>query len=372
MADEFAENGAENEPPAEFEPLKNEETEEFPDRHGEEKVIDADILLETKTAATTKADAPEDDFSRFLANLPSDEHMSFVVTRLSDRNHSGSFRLPCLTNEQLETLYWNGESDPTEIYSQITRLYGGGVYRIQSRAKRGFVKEATWQVTLGDPAFLSEREKLLRKEEANTSEPQRTVESSQQFQPPPPSTRKSFFKEAMEEAQDYKAFQDFFAPPAPTAPVVTVSEEKVTKETIKMELVKNAMNDPQLIKEAMYAVFDITPPKSTQPKGWFDRLIENETAVTIIVGAAAPVVAPLVSVITKFITPTVPPAGQTATATATAIQLRKPAINTQAAAQPETQAQPAQTQQDTPAPPTQSEQPTPAADKPKLPSLFLK
>lgn len=290
-------------------------SEEFEENLEDETIQEAVIISETKTNFAQKEEVEPDEFSQFLSQLPTDSEIKFIVTRLADRNLSGQFRLPCLSDQHTDNLYWTGETDPSDIYSQITKKHGGGRYRIQIRGREGFAKNATWTITLSDPVELSDRENLIKNEKAKADEQERKNDTSQMFANPIPQTSpKSALKEFLEQAQEFKQLQELLAPqPAPQPqiiqqPAAPVTAAPVTKESIKLTLIQEAVKEPELLKMALRSVFEIQEPITPEDKpSWFENLAlsfasnpEIQEKALVIIGQVA---APLIG----LLTPKVPP-----------------------------------------------------------------
>lgn len=233
-------------------------TEEF----DELPIKDAEIVSETPLTKVKTAEKEEepDDFTKFLLTLPEDSNPAIIITRQPDRNYAGQFRIACESQEHTGTLNWNNYTDPSEIYNDIAKKFGGGRYSIQVKDGQRFEKHRTWTTTIGDPVQMSEKEKTLLELKTKNEEQPRNVESSPVFANAPQAEpeKKNFLREAMEQIKDLKEFQNLLAPPTQPASDPT-AQPIITKETIKMALIEKALNNENLVEKAIEAVFDIAP-----------------------------------------------------------------------------------------------------------------
>ncbi len=238
------------------------------DFHGELPIKDAEITSETRTAQTKfDDDAGEDFLTQFLASFPDTSNISFVVTRQPDKHLAGNFQIPCDGQSYTDTIYWTDESEPSDLYDEITRKHGGGRYTIQARTgAKGFQKNKSWTINLADPPQPSERLKTLLTVKTKTAEEQQQQQPAQNPVPQPDASHqppKSAIKQALEELEDFQKLQKIFTPPALTTappPIAAPPQvEPVTTDSVKWRVLDKALNFEPLVEKALNGVLELPP-----------------------------------------------------------------------------------------------------------------
>lgn len=287
MKAKTTENDEENKSTVKFELVNEDDDVEFPNETGDETAIEAEEILPSKPfSEILQPDEPIDSrLSDFFSTLPQNNGTRFIVARLPDRSMSGKFRLPCDEEEDCESVYWKGETEPSELYAKIRNMNGGGVYRIRTHGNTGFVKGGTWTVTLGDPSKKSDKEKLIdeKNAKAKTDEQPRRDENSQVFvsKPQPEVTAKTAIKDFLEQAKEFKELQELFAPPpaAQTEQPAQTAAAQITKESIKMALIEKSLAQPELLEMALKSVFDIPINEAEEkPQGFWETIAQTFAA----------------------------------------------------------------------------------------------
>ena len=348
--------------------------EDFPAEINHKPIIDAQILRETLNKPAIEIESPEAELTgiaALLSNLKTDSDVSILITRLKDGLHKNQFRQPCEESGKVDTVAWDGEPYPDALYTYIRKTYGGGRYRFQLRYNGGF--KESWTDTLLDPAELSDKEKLERKQKTNADEQPRTVESSQLFaNPKPPEEKKDALQELIDQADKFNQLRAILspspgeAPPPPAVLPAANDEPRITKDTIKMLLIEKALDRPNLLEKAVESVFDIESKETRYPGFWesiAQSFATNDQVQSMLINGLSAVAAPIAGlVMTKFMPPP-----QTTTVAAPPI-LRSPQINTpqQQPPAPQTTAEMPMTEPTAPTAPTE-----PANPLPSLPLITL-
>jgi hypothetical protein len=272
--------------------FENDENDEnFSENSNEKPIFDAEISNETfhnkneneeiNKLPGDDEEILQDDFQDFLENLPNDAEASFIIQRLPDRNLKGEFRQPCNVQKHIDTIYYNGESKPEEIYNQITEKFGGGKYHFQVRQGKYFGKG--WTKNLSDPPFLTQIEKELKQISAADHAGEQTA-NLQNPPNPQPSTQTG---ETLDETdkmilffEKHKKLNELLSPkseqlqpvmqpaPAPNANV---------RENIKLLLIEKALTTgkPDLIEMTIRSAFDIPHDDQTDKPQGFWEIIAN-------------------------------------------------------------------------------------------------
>ena len=313
MAVKKAENDLNRIKSLKIEMVSDDDAPDFPADHTHDEPIDAEVLEEMKAEIIEHDETTEKltGIAALLANVKTEKEVSLIIKRLPDAQYKGQFRVPCSVISTIETVIWNGESYPGEHYDYVQKTYGGGFYRFQLHYDGGF-KEA-WKETLYDLATLSEKEKLIKKEEETTSEQVRTAQSSQQFAQQPqasatPENKLDGMREMMTFYKEMKEFETTFAPkdeekddPAP---------EPVTKESIQMEIVKDLKNDPEIMRTVVRSIFGVKEQQE-KPAGFFVNLgnsvgaaiVSNPRIIERAVDAAATTISAVADIGKGFFNP---------------------------------------------------------------------
>lgn len=239
-----------------------EDTEENPEFSEEEldnsDAIDAEFTEIKKSSVYTRAEKDDpivDEFASFLSELTDESNITFVVWRKSDKNLAGKFRIPCEISFYCDSIYWNKEQSPEEVYDQVAKKHGGGRYSFQVRSGKGFQK--TWTVVIGDPAQPSERERTMRGEREQ-SEPERTKENSQTFAQPQPTTPPPDpLDTIIGQAQKMNALREALFPPSQqTETTVAEPARRSVRDEMLLTLTGQAKDDPNLRSLIINAIFD--------------------------------------------------------------------------------------------------------------------
>lgn len=328
----------------------------------DEKIKDAEILSETKFDKPVDAEELEefisDDFSQFLLNLPSDTEASFVVSRLPDRNLKGEFRQACNVFQKKTVIYWNGETAPDEIYSQVVEQFGGGKYMFQIRQNQRLGK--AWTEVLGDPPHLTEIEKALiaEKQQTHQLEQAKTFTPNQDFTANPSNEKQSnnSIKDLIGQIKDVKELQEILNPPPQTAAPATNSNADIkpqTKAEIALEFYSRAVDDNAKTK-IINSIFGTASSEvlETEEKGFiaetFEYVVHNPsntiTAIQTIFGGLASIFAPLLQSRQTAAAPNFAPAQNNAPAAFNLDALRNVQPDAQPAQQPENASQAAQSE----------------------------
>jgi hypothetical protein len=259
MAEENQKNDLEL---AEFGEDFSNQIEDFEKSEGETPAIDADFTEEKTVKPPSVSDKGaifgaivDDEFSAFLSSLPTDEVVTIVVWRLSDRNYTGQFRLPCEDSGHQDTIYWKAPKTSEEIYADIQKKHGGGLYQFKIRQGRGFAKGKVWNQLIRDPAEPSVAEKALMDAlKPKTDEQVRNNQSSQVFANEKSPKPQSKMRELLNELKEFEELKNFFAPEAAPAPVVQNSPVPADDQ-IKLSVFKLAEGNPELSKQAFEFAF---------------------------------------------------------------------------------------------------------------------
>ncbi len=360
---------AENKNTSTIELLNDGNSEEFPDIENDLEVKEAEIISETRIKPEDLNEVYTDEFSQFLDNLPADADASFLISRLPDRNLKGEFRTPCNVLKHVETIYWNGETKPEEIYAQITAKHGGGKYMFQIRQGKGFGK--SWTQVLADPPHLTEIEKALRtdKEETKSEEQARNNAASQVFanlqRPTEPTDAFAGMRQFMTVFQEIEAFKQAIKPPEPTVSEPAPAQPEITADTIKLKVIEKAIENPELLQMAVMSVFKIPAEVKDSVEGEqgnflvetfkfaFSHPNETKAVIETVVSGFGSFFAPIIS---RF---SAPPAQPPPTANFGLDSFRMPRNEPPAAPMAETQPQP----QQSPAAPVFEPQPQPESAK---------
>lgn len=249
--------------------------ESFEEIEREKNVIPAEILSESRVLIEPKEEQLNERLTELLKNLPQEAETKFIVTRLADKNLAGQFRIPCNHNEECDAIYWNGDNEPSELYAQVRKLHGGGLYRFRTHANGGFVKNGTWTQIIAD-GEISEKEKVLESLKTKTEAVKAEVVQPQ-FVPQQQNVDDSFERFLMQ-FERLEKFKQVIAPPTP--PPMEQTAPTVNKETIKMALIEKAMNEPELVSMAIRSVFDIPADVAAEAE-------EKNTVIEIIKYVAA-------------------------------------------------------------------------------------
>lgn len=286
----------------------------FKEMKQDENSLPAEILSESRIFVEPKEEQLNERLTELLKNLPQEAETKFIVSRLADKNLSGQFRIPCNHNEDCDAIYWNGDSEPSELYAQVRKLHGGGLYRFRTHANGGFVKNGTWTQIIADGAELSEKEKVLETLKVKEVETAKAEVVQSQFEPKQQNNEDSFNTFLMQ-FERLEQFKKAIAPPAPP-PMEQQTAPAVTKESIKMALIEKAMNEPELVSMAIKSVFDIAPDVAaeSEEKSTVIEIIkyvaahpnESKTVLDTVLGSFGGLFSPLASlVMPKPPTPTV-------------------------------------------------------------------
>lgn len=258
-----------------FEILDKSEAPDFDEN--DENAIDADFKPLTNNftpparaahvAQLHEDEVQKDDFALFLEGLPKNEDVTIIVTRLADKNLSGEFRITCNAHQKVDTIYWNGETEPDELYSQFTKKHGGGRYSFQIRRGKGF--DRAWTQILGDPAEPSEKEKTILAAKAKMTEHDRTPEHSQLFAQPQTAVKP--IDELIEQFEKMNRLREAITPPAQPQPQTISAEPTAARRSIKDEmllsLTEQAKESPELRQLIIGALFD-RQNESTEKTGF--------------------------------------------------------------------------------------------------------
>lgn len=263
--------------------------------------LPAEILSESRFFVEPKEEQLNERLTELLKNLPQEAETKFIVTRLADKNLSGQFRIPCNHNEECDAIYWNGDSEPSELYAQVRKIHGGGLYRFRTHANGAFVKNGTWTQIISD-GELSEKEKVLESLKIKEVEPIKAEVVQPNFAPQPQQSNDDSFEKFLNQFERLEQFKRAIAPPSP--PPAEAPAPTVNRETIKMALIEKAMNEPELVSMAIRSVFDIPPEMAeAEEKSTVIEIFkyiaahpgESKTVLDTILGSAAGVIAPLAS-----------------------------------------------------------------------------
>lgn len=262
---------------AEFETdlISNENFEEI---RQDKNAIPAEILSESRVLLEPKEEQLNEKLTELLKNLPQEAETKFIVTRLADKNLSGQFRILCNHNEECDAIYWNGDSEPSELYAQVRKLHGGGLYRFRTHANGGFVKNGTWTQIISDGSELSEKEKVLELLKNNSAEPVKVEVNQPQFVPQQ-TTNQDSFEQFLMQFERLEQFKKAIAPQNPP-PIEQTAAPNVTKESIKLTIVEKCLDEPELLKMAVRSVFDV-------PAEIAEAETEKNTVVEVIKYVAA-------------------------------------------------------------------------------------
>jgi len=259
--------------------------EDGPDAGGE--VIAGEVVEpapRAKAADVQSVDTEPDPLEAFLANIPRDSDVTIVVKRKPD--HGIKFRQPCNEHKWVCNLYWDQRA-AEEIYALIQRKEGGGRYGLQFQYGGGFNR--AWDVTIDDPADLSDREKTIRGDDAKDSEPERKPDVSQPFVPTqPPADSLDTLKKTLRDAQELKELLGINdKPDAAAGPTYTIQEQ------IALEMMKTTSGDPELGGQVIKKILGLKDDKGE--KAWSDvawhavsHAGELIQVVTTVAGIAGP------------------------------------------------------------------------------------
>jgi hypothetical protein len=278
MTTENEENGSNISKPLRIEMVNDDEAEHFHNEETDKTAHEAEIISETRFPKVEREEQINDKLSEFLAALPNQADTKFIVARLPDNNLSGNFRLPCDQEEQCEPVYWNGSNEPSPIYSQITKKNGGGIYRIRTHNKGGFVKDGTWVVTLSDPAEPSAKEKLIKEQREKEREEIRVVEAPPYVPIPQPFIVQPEKVDEMDLVisvleKSKKLHELTSPPPAPAAPPAepqNTARPMDAKTAFIIELYRESQEKEQKNK-LLNAVLNIEDKTDAPPVPWYEN-----------------------------------------------------------------------------------------------------
>ncbi len=295
-----------------FESIERADDEEFPEKDDIETTIDGEFTEEKRPANFIVSDETTEHLTgiaALLANVKTEKEASLIIKRLADQQYKGQFRVPCTMDKTVETIRWNGEPYPGEHYEYVQRTYGGGFYRFQLQYGGGF-KEA-WVETLDDLPTLSEKELLIKKEEATKEREQpRTVESSQPFVQSGPENKMDGMREFMRVFKEMKEFENAMSSKNEKEPEHQASEPPITKESIQMEIVRGINDDPEILKMAVRSIFGIKDAQE-KPPGFFAQvgnaigsaIVSNPRIIEKVVDTAATAVSVVAETGKSFFVP---------------------------------------------------------------------
>jgi len=271
-------------------------------------IKEAEILDETKRPAeTTEAQPaePEDEFAQLIAKLPSDCNPTLLITRQPDRQFSGKWRTLCESQSYEGSLNWNNYKEPSEIYDDIGKQFGGGRFTIQIKDGQRMEKGKTVTVNIADPTGLSVKEETaLKLRQSTEKEPAPVFQSQPEPIAAAPVAPVDPLDNFLNTFTKFKQINEMMTP-APTAaaapePAPTI-QAPVTRQTIQMAVVEAVLkgNNQALIEKTLVAALDISPDTPEASNGVIGDTIsfivqhpsESKTALDIVVSTFAGVAA---------------------------------------------------------------------------------
>lgn len=282
MTIENEENEPKNSRPLRIKIVDDENSEHFHNPETDKTAQDAEVISETRYVKAEREETGNEYLSDFLAGLPSQADTKFIVARLPDNNLTGKFRLRCDQEEQCDPVYWNGCTEPSPIYTQIRKINGGGVYRIRTHNKTGFVKNGTWVETLSDPPEESAKEKILREREetrqsANQPTPAINQPEHAQQTAQPTYDRKQLLADIIEEKKLEAELGALFAPPQTQTTVSVQNRPKTEKEeqaTFLMDLYKETQ-ESDLKKKLLNKFIGVEDKNEPPAAPWYERAVDR-------------------------------------------------------------------------------------------------
>lgn len=223
---------------------------------------EAPIAAEPSRVDFRVEDPEPDPLESFLAGLPKETDVTIVVKRKPDRGNS--FRLPCDRFGLVENIYWNNR--PIEdIYTEIQRTHGGGVYMFQLQYDGGL--RQSWSCTILDPASPSEAERTIAEKKAKDDEPKRSADTSPMFAPGPATPAGDPIDAMLAEVARVNRLRDLLAPAAADPS----GEQLAVNDQLKLKIFDRLSDKPEFADKLTNLAFGILEKGEKKEKEtWVD------------------------------------------------------------------------------------------------------
>lgn len=280
-------------------------------------------IVQIATPQNTEADALEELAAsldehgtalEFLDSLPENAQATIIITRLPDAlNQRGQWATPCTSAMKCDSFSWYGNtSTESDLHAAVSNTYGGGNYRFEVRAGRGFTG-LSWKDTLADGReFLARREAEQRaaqaEEKARREAEQRAVALSAPVTTTPQPA--SFTQQLKEQTAQVAAMRDFMQLLQPAPQTQAATPAPLADNPFGLLQAAASSGNEKMFEIAAGLVKDNEPKRN-----WLETVIDfasehpEQAQGLITMGASA-----LGSVMASFVSALQPPATATAPA----------------------------------------------------------